>query len=43
MIKVLYDLKQNNLSHMDIKPVNILVSKQNNKFELKLSDFGASR
>jgi len=28
---------------MDIKPCNILMVKDNNKYELKLSDFGTSR
>ena len=28
---------------MDIKPLNILINKLNNYYEIKLSDFGESR
>ena len=40
IIKVLYNLKIIKISHLDIKPENILVK---NKYILKLSDFGESR
>ena len=31
------------MSHMDIKPCNILIKIEENKFISKLSDFGESR
>jgi len=43
MIKVLYNLKTKKLSHLDIKPENILAIKSTNEeYILKLSDFGES-
>ena len=43
IIKVLYNLKIIKISHLDIKPENILVKNIKNKYILKLSDFGESR
>ena len=46
MIKVLYNLKIIKISHLDIKPENILViikGLKKIKYILKLSDFGESR
>ena len=43
IIKVLYNLKIIKISHLDIKPENILVIEKNNDYILKLSDFGESR
>ena len=40
MILVLYDLKTIKISHLDIKPCNILILMKNNKYDLKLADFG---
>ncbi len=42
-ISALVALKEKNLSHLDIKPVNILVKNLNQGYEIKLSDFGTSR
>ena len=43
MINILYNLKIIKISHLDIKPLNILVVIKNKKYILKLSDFGESR
>ena len=44
MIKVLYNLKIKKLSHLDIKPENILaIQKSEKNYILKLSDFGEAR
>ena len=44
MIKVLYNLKIKKLSHLDIKPENILaIESEKEEYILKLSDFGESR
>ena len=44
MINVLYILKIKKISHLDIKPLNILaIQKLKNEYILKLSDFGESR
>jgi len=44
IIKVLYNLKTKKLSHLDIKPLNILaIYKSKSTYILKLSDFGESR
>ena len=43
MIKVLYNLKIKKISHLDIKPENILVDYSKKQYILKLSDFGESR
>jgi len=42
MTKVLYNLKIKKISHLDIKPENILVIYKS-IYILKLSDFGESR
>ena len=44
IIKVLYNLKIIKISHLDIKPENILVKiALKDEYILKLSDFGESR
>ena len=44
IINVLYNLKIIKISHLDIKPENILVIKKSEiRYILKLSDFGESR
>jgi len=43
MIKILFNLKVKLLSHLDIKPANILIIISFKKYISKLSDFGESR
>ena len=43
MIYILFNLKNININHLDIKPLNILLIKKWNNYIIKLSDFGESR
>ena len=36
-------MKLKKISHMDIKPLNLLVNIINNKYNIMLSDFGESK
>ena len=36
-------LHKNNIIHRDIKPENMLCDKENNKYKVKLADFGLAR
>ena len=40
---MLVKLKEKKLSHLDIKPCNILIKQQGLKYTCKFSDFGTAR
>ena len=42
-IYVLMKLKEKKLSHLDIKPCNILIKKLDDGYTTKFSDFGTAR
>ena len=43
MIFALFNLKLIKLYHLDIKPLNILITKNNEYYIFKLSDFGEAK